>query len=136
METEYSDSQNPWNPLNLLMIVFKKFTIESARSLPNLPDSHPCKKIHGHSFKIIIYVKGQTDSKTGFVIDFNNIEKAFNPLKKKLDHAYLNNIDGLNNPSSENMCIWIWKKLEKKLPGLSMIKIKETNSTGCIYKGK
>ena len=118
------------------MIVYKKFTIESARSLPNLPNSHPCKKIHGHSFKIIIYIEGKIDTKTGFVIDFHDIEKAFNPLKIKLDHAYLNNIEGLNNPSSENMCKWIWEKLKIKLPGLLKIEIKETNSTGCIYKGE
>jgi len=118
------------------MVVYKKFTIESARSLPNLPDSHPCKRLHGHSFKIIITVKGEINKKTGFIIDFNDIDTAFNPIKNKLDHVYLNDIEGLNNPSSENICKWIWKKLKNKLPGLSMIEIKETTSTGCKYKGE
>jgi 6-pyruvoyltetrahydropterin/6-carboxytetrahydropterin synthase len=117
------------------MIVYKKFTIESARSLPNLPESHPCKKVHGHSFKIIICLKGAPDKTTGFVLDFNDIDKAFNPIKKKIDHVYLNDIEGLENPSSENLCIWIWKRLKIKLPELFTIEIKETSSTGCIYKG-
>ena len=118
------------------MIVYKKFTIESARSLPNLPNSHPCKKVHGHSFKIIISVSGNINKETGFVIDFNDINNAFKPLKKKIDHVYLNDIEGLDNPSSENICKWIWKRLKDQLPGLSMIEIKETTSTGCIYKGE
>ena len=118
------------------MIVYKKFTIESARSLPNLPDNHPCKRVHGHSFKIIISLEGSTNKKTGFVIDFSDIEKAFNPIKNILDHVYLNDIEGLENPSSENLCIWIWDKLKIKLPELFKIEIKETSSTGCIYKGE
>ena len=98
------------------MIVYKKFTIESARSLPNLPDNHPCKRVHGHSFKIIISLEGSINKKTGFVIDFSDIEKAFNPIKSRLDHVYLNDVEGLENPSSENICVWIWDKLIIKLP--------------------
>lgn len=118
------------------MIVYKKFTIESARSLPNLSDNHPCSRVHGHSFKIIISLEGSINTKTGFVFDFSDIEKAFNPIKNKLDHVYLNDIDGLENPSSENLCIWIWEKLKVRLPELFKIEIKETSSTGCIYKGE
>ena len=118
------------------MNVFKTFTIEAARSLPNLPDGHPCKNIHGHSFKITITVTGNVDNKTGFVMDFGDIDETFNPLLSKLDHSYLNNIEGLENPSSENVCQWIWERLAPSLPGLSQIEIKETDSTGCIYKGE
>ena len=118
------------------MNVFKTFTIEAARSLPNLPDGHPCKNIHGHSFKITITVTGNVDNKTGFVMDFGDIDETFNPLLSKLDHSYLNNIEGLENPSSENVCQWIWERLAPSLPGLSQIDIKETDSTGCIYKGE
>jgi len=117
------------------MIVYKKFTIESARSLPNLPNAHPCKRVHGHSFNIIISLKGSINKKTGFVFDFNDIDKAFNPIKDRLDHVYLNDIAGLENPSSENLCVWIWEKLKVKLPKLFKIEIKETSSTGCIYEG-
>tara|TARA_Y100000780_G_C13575109_1_gene374477 strand:+ start:223 stop:579 length:357 start_codon:yes stop_codon:yes gene_type:complete len=118
------------------MNVFKTFTIEAARSLPNLPDGHPCKNIHGHSFKITITVTGNVDNKTGFVMDFGDIDETFNPLLSKLDHSYLNDIEGLENPSSENVCQWIWERLAPSLPGLSQIEIKETDSTGCIYKGE
>ena len=118
------------------MNVFKTFTIEAARSLPNLPDGHPCKNIHGHSFKITITVTGNVDNKTGFVMDFGDIVETFNPLLSKLDHSYLNDIEGLENPSSENVCQWIWERLAPSLPGLSQIDIKETDSTGCIYQGE
>tara|TARA_B110000196_G_scaffold54849_1_gene45390 strand:- start:76 stop:447 length:372 start_codon:yes stop_codon:yes gene_type:complete len=118
------------------MLVYKKFNIESARSLPNVSESHPCYQLHGHSFKIIITVKGQMDKHTGFVTDFQEIENAFNPIKKILDHSFLNKIEGLSNPTSENICIWIWDKIESSIPNICEIEIKETDSTGCIYRGR
>ena len=118
------------------MIVYKKFHIESARSLPNLPDEHPCSQVHGHSFEIILKVSGELNEKTGFIIDFQEIEDSFDPIRKLLDHAYLNNIKGLENPTSENIVIWIWNKLKPSLPVLSSLEIKESSSTGCIYRGE
>ena len=118
------------------MNVYKTFPIEAARSLPNLPDGHPCKNVHGHSFKITITVCGEVDEHTGFVLDFSNIDAAFKPIHDQIDHTYLNKIDGLDNPSSENLCKWIWAEIIPSLPGLSQIEIKETDSTGCIYKGE
>ena len=117
------------------MIVYKKFNIESARSIPNLPKTHPCHHIHGHSFKIIISVQGDVNEQNGFVVDFQDIDDAFDPLKKELDHSYLNDIKGLQNPTSENICIWIWNKIQASLPNIYRIEIRETDSTGCIYKG-
>ena len=117
------------------MIVYKKFHIESARSLPKLPDEHPCSQVHGHSFEIILKVSGELNDKTGFIIDFQEIEDSFDPIRKLLDHAYLNNIKGLENPTSENMCKYIWEKVKPEILGLVEIEIKETHSTGCIYKG-
>ena len=117
------------------MDVFKTFSIDAARSLPNLPDGHPCKNVHGHSFKITITVSGNVNTHTGFVMDFVDIDTAFGPLGKQIDHSYLNDIEGLENPSSEILCKWIWAKLLPALPGLSRIEIRETDSTGCIYKG-
>jgi 6-pyruvoyltetrahydropterin/6-carboxytetrahydropterin synthase len=118
------------------MNVYKTFSIEAARSLPNLPDGHPCRNVHGHSFKITITVCGEVDEHTGFVLDFSSIDAAFKPIHDQIDHTYLNKIDGLDNPSSENLCKWIWAELIPSLPGLSQIEIKETDSTGCIYKGE
>ena len=117
------------------MDIYKIFTIESARSLPNLPDGHPCKSVHGHSFKIIITVTGNIQKDSGFVMDFEDLVTAFQPIQELLDHTYLNEIKGLENPSSENLCVWIWKELSKTLPGLKQIEIKETDLTGCIYRG-
>lgn len=118
------------------MDIFKIFSIEAARSLPNLPDDHPCKNVHGHSFKVKIVLRGKVNKKTGFVIDFSEIDKSFQPLLDQLDHKYLNDVSGLENPSSENMCQWIWLKLKPRLPNLYKIVIKETESTGCSYKGE
>mgnify|MGYP003323155375 FL=1 len=118
------------------MEVYKTFAIEAARSLPKLPDDHPCKKVHGHSFKITVTVEGEIDQATGFVMDFADIDSAFRPIYERIDHKYLNEINGLENPSSENLCRWIWKQLDLSLNGLKQIEVKETESTGCIYKGE
>ena len=118
------------------MEVYKIFSIEAARSLPNLPDGHPCKNIHGHSFKIIITIGAEVQKKSGFVMDFGDIDLIFEPIKVVIDHSYLNEIEGLENPSSENLCKWIWKRLSPRLPILKKIEIKETDFTGCIYKGE
>jgi len=117
------------------MDVTKTFSIEAARSLPNLPEGHPCKNIHGHSFKITITVSGNVDPHSGFVMDFGDIDAACKPILSQLDHTYLNDIAGLENPSSEYLCMWIWERLKPTLIGLSQIEINETDSTGCIYKG-
>jgi|TARA_B100001250_G_scaffold411074_1_gene438878 6-pyruvoyltetrahydropterin/6-carboxytetrahydropterin synthase len=118
------------------MEVYKTFAVESARSLPHLPDDHPCKKVHGHSFKITITINGKVNENTGFVMDFSEIDSVFSPIHRMIDHTYLNEIKGLENPSSENLCRWIWSKLSSSLPGLKKIEIKETESTGCIYQGE
>ena len=117
------------------MLVYKTFNVESARSLPNLSVGHPCRKVHGHSFKITITVEGSVDRKTGFVTDFSEIDSAFKPIHQMIDHSYLNDIEGLQNPSSENLCIWIWERLKPALNGIKQIEIRETDSTGCIYRG-
>ena len=103
------------------MEVYKTFAIESARSLPKLPDEHPCRKVHGHSFKITVTVEGEIDQATGFVMDFADIDSAFRPIYERIDHKYLNEINGLENPSSENLCHWIWKQLDLSLNGLKQI---------------
>jgi 6-pyruvoyltetrahydropterin/6-carboxytetrahydropterin synthase len=117
------------------MIVYKKFNIESARSLPHVNPSHPCSRVHGHSFEIIIKVKGDIDKKSGFVIDFEDIQNSFNPIGSLLDHSYLNDIEGLENPTSENLCIYIWDAIKTSLPNIFEIEIKETKLTGCVYRG-
>jgi 6-pyruvoyltetrahydropterin/6-carboxytetrahydropterin synthase len=118
------------------MEIYKAFTIEAAHRLPNLPDDHKCSRLHGHSFRIEIHVSGDVDETTGWVVDFADISKAFKPLFETLDHHYLNDIEGLENPTSENLAKWVWKKLESELPLLSSIVVQETCTAGCIYNGK
>ncbi len=117
------------------MEIYKAFTIEAAHRLPNLPDDHKCSRLHGHSFRIEVHVSGAVDEKTGWVIDFADISSAFKPLFEILDHHYLNDVEGLENPTSENLAKWIWCKLKVDLPLLSSVVVQETCTAGCVYKG-
>ena len=117
------------------MKIFKEFTFEAAHKLPFVPLSHKCSNLHGHSFKARICVQGPVN-KMGWVMDFADLKKECGPCIEKLDHAYLNEIPGLENPTSENIAIWIWKNIEKKLRGLSSVEVQETCNSGCIYQGK
>ena len=118
------------------MEIYKEFSFEAAHRLPNVPEGHKCARLHGHSFHVRIYVSGEVDSHSGWVMDFTDIKQAFNPIYKQLDHYYLNDIPGLENPTSENLCRWIWNKLKPELPALSKIEIRETCTSGCIYDGR
>ena len=99
----------------------KTFQFEAAHLLPHLPKSHKCRRLHGHSFKVDVVVAGECDPKLGWVMDYANISDAFKPIWERLDHNYLNEVSGLENPTSENIAVWIWKKLKPKLPLLTEI---------------
>jgi 6-pyruvoyltetrahydropterin/6-carboxytetrahydropterin synthase len=117
------------------MEIFKEITFEAAHVLPNLPDDHKCRRLHGHTYYVVIFIAGSIDQHIGWVLDFADIKKAFDPLRKVLDHNYLNDIPGLENPTSENLALWIWERLKPELPDLSKLVIKETCTSGCIYRG-
>ena len=116
--------------------IFKKFTFEAAHRLPGVPAGHRCARLHGHSFRVEIHVRGDVDPVTGWVMDFAEIKAAFRPIYDRLDHNYLNEIEGLDNPTSENIARWIWARLRPRLPGLSKIVLYETCTSGCIYQGE
>jgi 6-pyruvoyltetrahydropterin/6-carboxytetrahydropterin synthase len=116
--------------------IYKTFTFEAAHRLPNTPDGHPCHRLHGHSFTVRIYVQGPVERDTGWIIDFADIKRAFKPILQLLDHHYLNEVEGLENPTSENIARWIWKRLRPDLPLLSQVELKETCNTGCLYRGE
>lgn len=118
------------------MEIYKDFTFEAAHVLPHVPEGHKCGRLHGHSFFIRIVVSGDVDPHTGWIIDFGDIKKAFKPIYDRLDHYYLNDIAGLENPTSENLAKWVWQELKPLLPELSRIEIKETCTSGCIYSGE
>lgn len=117
------------------MEIFKEFVIEAAHSLPNLPEGHKCRRLHGHSFHVAVHIAGDVDAKLGWVIDFAEIGEKFQPLFDQLDHTYLNDVEGLENPTSENLARWIWKRLKTSLPQVSRIVVRETCTAGCIYEG-
>jgi 6-pyruvoyltetrahydropterin/6-carboxytetrahydropterin synthase len=118
------------------MEIYKQFQIEAAHRLPNLPVGHKCHRLHGHSFRVRVYVTGSVDEERGWVVDFADISTAFAPIYRMLDHNYLNDIDGLENPTSENLSRWIWAHLAPELKGLSQIEIQETCTSGCRYRGE
>ena len=117
------------------MEIWKEFTFEAAHRLPNLPEGHKCARLHGHSFRTRIYVNGPLDPELGWVMDFADIKAALKTIEVRLDHHYLNEIEGLENPTSENIAIWIWNHLVSDLPLLSKVVVRETCTSGCTYEG-
>jgi 6-pyruvoyltetrahydropterin/6-carboxytetrahydropterin synthase len=117
------------------MDIFKTFTIEAAHRLPNVPDDHKCARLHGHSFRVELHVSGEPGAHSGWVMDFADIKAAFRPLYEQLDHHYLNEVAGLDNPTSERLAIWIWDRLKPGLPQLSQVAVHETCTSGCRYTG-
>jgi 6-pyruvoyltetrahydropterin/6-carboxytetrahydropterin synthase len=101
-----------------------------------VPEGHKCFRLHGHSFRVEIHVAGEVDETTGWIMDFADIKSAFEPLHDQLDHHYLNEVDGLENPTSENLAHWIWDRLEPTLSGLSRVVVRETCTSGCVYIGE
>lgn len=117
------------------MDIFKTFTLESAHRLPHVPAGHKCARLHGHSFRVEIHVSGPVDPQRGWVMDFAELKAAFAPLYAQLDHQYLNDVPGLENPTSENLARWIWQHLKPALPALSEVAVHETCTSGCRYRG-
>lgn len=117
------------------MDIYKTFHLEAAHRLPNVPEGHKCARLHGHSFRVSVHVSGPVHPKTGWIMDFADLKTAFAPVADALDHRYLNDVPGLENPTSENLARWIWQKLKPSLPALSKIVVEETCTSGCIYLG-
>ncbi len=118
------------------MEIYKEFVFEAAHRLPNVPPGHKCARLHGHSWRGTIYVCGPVDETRGWIMDYSEIWQAFQPIYEQLDHHYLNDIEGLENPTSEVLARWIWRQLKPVLPALSKVLINETCSSGCIYQGE
>ena len=117
------------------MEIFREFTFEAAHRLPQVPEGHKCARLHGHSYRVEIHLRGDVDPVAGWVTDFGDIKAAFRPLYDQLDHNYLNDVPGLENPTSEVLARWIWQRLADVLP-LSAVVIRETCTSGCIYRGE
>lgn len=117
------------------MDVFRVFQVEAAHRLPNVAEDHKCARVHGHSFRIEVHVSGEVGAKSGWVMDFADLRRAFQPVFDRIDHRYLNDIERLENPTSENLARWIWRELQSSLPGLCRIVVQETCTAGCVYTG-
>lgn len=120
---------------NARMEIFKVFTLEAAHRLPNVPPGHKCARLHGHSFRVELKVEGEPGEHTGWIMDFGDVKAAFKPIYDRLDHHYLNDIPGLENPTSEVLARWIWNELKPSLPELSEVTVHETCTSGCRYRG-
>lgn len=116
------------------MEIFREFTFEAAHRLPFVPEGHKCGRLHGHSYRVQVHVYGEVREHAGWVMDFAEIADAWRPLHDLLDHNYLNEVAGLDNPTSENLARWIWGRLFPSLP-LSAVTVRETCTSGCTYRG-
>lgn len=113
----------------------KDFNFEAAHLLPNVPEGHKCRRLHGHSFRGEVAVRGEVDPKTGWLIDFADLKQVVDPIVRELDHYYLNDIPGLENPTSEMVAVWIYRRLAPHLPLLHRVTIEETCTSRCHYFG-
>jgi 6-pyruvoyltetrahydropterin/6-carboxytetrahydropterin synthase len=116
--------------------IYREFTFEAAHRLPHVPDGHKCGRLHGHSYRVEVHLEGPVGVETGWVQDFGDIKAVYKPIEDALDHNYLNDIAGLENPTSEVLARWIWDRLSVDLPLLSAIQVRETCTSGCIYRGE
>jgi 6-pyruvoyltetrahydropterin/6-carboxytetrahydropterin synthase len=116
--------------------IFKEFTFEAAHRLPNVEPGHRCARLHGHSFRVRVHIEGPVDQHLGWVRDFADLSAPMRPLLEQLDHHYLNEVEGLDNPTSERLACWIWEHLQPGLPELSQVVVQETCNTGCTYRGE
>ncbi len=112
-----------------------QFRFESAHFLPNVPEDHKCRRMHGHSFVVEVVVKGPICEKQGWFDDYSETKSAIAPVRDSLDHYCLNDIEGLSNPTSEHLAVWIWRKLVQDLPSLHCISVHETCNNACSYYG-
>lgn len=120
----------------MILELRKTFQFEAAHLLPKLPRSHKCRRLHGHSFQVEVVVRGECDPSLGWVMDYAEISRAFKPVWEKLDHRYLNEVRGLENPTSEHIAAWIWRRLKPALPALTEIAVAETCTARCVYRGE
>lgn len=159
MEAKPPDPQDGWNPLMAaidlahapsldqregevgsvgiaLAEIYKEFSFEAAHRLPNVPEGHKCGRLHGHSFRVALHVSGPVEPRSGWLMDFADVKAAFKPLHERLDHNYLNEIEGLENPTSENIARWVWDHLKPTLPQLSQVVVQETCTCGAMFRGE
>ena len=118
------------------MQIFKDFTFDAAHFLPNVPEGHKCKEMHGHTYLLTVYIEGEPDEELGWLMDFSDLKSKINPIINAVDHKLLNQIEGLENPTCERIAIWLWEKIKAQIPQLTKVKLKETPTSGVVYCGQ
>ena len=113
----------------------REYRFEAAHRLPRLPATHKCYRLHGHSFRFEVQLEGEVDPHTGFLIDFGDVDVLVAPVVERLDHYFLNEIEGLENPTSEVLAAWLWARLRPALPLLRAVTVAETCDARCTYRG-
>jgi 6-pyruvoyltetrahydropterin/6-carboxytetrahydropterin synthase len=119
----------------MIVTLTKEYRFEAAHHLPRVPAGHKCARMHGHSYRVTLEVKGSIHPETGWLIDYGVIDDAWAPLQLRFDHHTLNEIPGLENSTSENLCVFIWNALRPQLPPLSAVTVSETHDSTCTYRG-
>jgi 6-pyruvoyltetrahydropterin/6-carboxytetrahydropterin synthase len=117
------------------MTIFKEFTFDSAHYLPNVPEWHKCRGIHGHTYRLVVVLEGPLDAELGWVADFGHVKNIVSETVDVIDHKLLNEIPGLQNPTCELLAVWIWNKIKVDLPQLKRIELHETPTSGVVYEG-
>lgn len=115
--------------------ISRTFGFEAAHKLPHAPAGHKCRRLHGHSYEVTVALEGPLDGDTGWLRDLGDITLAWAQLQDELDHRYLNEVPGLENPTSEVLAEWIWQRLAPGLPELARVEVAETCTSRCIYRG-
>lgn len=118
------------------MILYKQFSFDSAHFLPGVPAGHKCGNMHGHTYALTVFIEGEPNLENGWIMDFSELKNYIQPVIDIIDHQVLNTIHGLENPTSENLSIWLWDKIKPLVPGLTKMELKETPGSGVIYEGK
>lgn len=117
------------------MEIFREFTFDAGHHLEHLPEGHKCARPHGHTYKLVVFLDGPLDPVLGWVMDFAEVKRAVESVIDQLDHHYLNDIEGLEQPSAERIAIWIWDRLKPQLPLLVRVELWENTTSGCMYAG-
>jgi 6-pyruvoyltetrahydropterin/6-carboxytetrahydropterin synthase len=118
------------------MEIFKEFTFDSAHFLPNVAPGHKCRGMHGHTYRLVVFIEGEVDKDLGWVMDFADLKRVIEPIVDSVDHKLLNEIKGLENPTCEIFAIWLWDSIKPQIPLLSKIELNETPTSGVVYRGK
>jgi 6-pyruvoyltetrahydropterin/6-carboxytetrahydropterin synthase len=113
----------------------RHYRFEAAHKLPAVPPEHPCARLHGHTYEVTVGVRGEAEPETGWVIDYGAIDDACGPVLEEIDHRLLNDVPGLENPTSERLAIWLWERISPVLAGLDSVTVGENPDSTCHYWG-